>query len=73
MSIGSYSYHCTELNSVKYELLRDKAVALLAYRNRISKAVCSNVDTFIHYALMSKNDWITHFRERILNCNSQDA
>ena len=72
MSIGSYSYHCTELNSVKYELLRSKAVALLAFRNRISKEVCRGIDVFSRYALMSKNDWITHFRERIDVCSSQD-
>ena len=61
-----------ELNSLKYELLHKKAVALLDFRNRISKRVCTDIDSFMKYALMDKNAWITHFRETIDVCSSQD-
>ena len=72
MAHKSYSYYCKDLNTKKYKMLLDKAVALRNFRNDISTKVCSSIESFNKYANLSEFDWINDFRKHIPSCNSQD-
>lgn len=65
----SYSFYCKDLNQEKYQLLYSKAIKLRDFRNKISKEVCRDINSFIG---MSKFDWIKYFRCKIKGCNNQD-
>jgi len=72
MAHKSYSYYCKDLNTKKYKMLLDKAVALRNFRNEISTTVCSSIESFNRYANLSEYAWANYFRKTIHGCNSED-
>lgn len=62
-------FHIDDLNTNKYNLLYEKAVLLLNYKNEISNIVYNNIGKYMTLDIFT---FIKTFRKKIFGCNNQE-
>ena len=65
-STYSYSFYSTEINKVKYDIIKDKSLIIRDFKNKISAVISKDLDKYVEY---SKNDFFKAFNTQIKGLN----
>ena len=68
-STYSYSFYSTEINKVKYDIIKDKSLIIRDFKNKISAVISKDLDKYVEY---TKNDFFKAFNTQIKGLTGQD-